>query len=173
MKLVHWVRFTWELDEFTALTPKLPEHYHFTVAGPVNEKELRAVIARSFAHDTSWGGAIHEVNGMVETWLESAFDPLAKAIALALCHGTRIIGTTILVPDPAAEDQLAPGPCVQMEYRSRGLGTALLAEGLRRLQEAGLSRATTIARSDGPVARFLYPKFAGVVVPGTPPLLAA
>ena len=99
---------------------------------------------------------------MVETWLESAFDPLAKAVVVALCHGTRIIGATILVPDPAAEDQFAPGPCVQMEYRNRGLGTALLAEGLRRLQEAGLSRATTIARSNGPVAKFLYPKFAGV-----------
>jgi len=77
------------------------------------------------------------------------------------------------VPDAAAEDQLAPGPCVQMEYRNRGLGTALLAEALRRLQEAGLPRASTIARSNGPVARFLYPKFAGAVVPGNSPLLAA
>jgi predicted N-acetyltransferase YhbS len=173
MRLVHWVRFTWELDALSVLSPELPEHYHFTVAGPPNEKELRAVIARSFAHDTSWGGAIHEVNAMVDAWLESAFDPLAKAVVVALCHGTRIIGATIVVPDPAAEDQFAPGPCVQMEYRNRGLGTALLAEGLRRLQEAGLSRATTIARSNGPVAKFLYPKFAGVVVPGAPPLLAA
>ena len=173
MRLVQWVRFTWELDAVAALDPQLPAHYHFTVAGPPNERDLRAVIARSFAHDTSWGGSIHEVNSMVEAWLESAFDPLAKVVVLALCHGTRIIGTTILVPDPAAEDQLAPGPCVQMEYRNRGLGTALLAEGLRRLQDAGLSRASTIARSNGPVARFLYPKFDGVIIPGASPLLAA
>jgi len=173
MRLVQWVRFTWELDALTALGPELPDHYHFIVGGPPNEKELRAVIARSFAHDTSWGGAIHEVNAMVESWLENAFDPLAKVIALALCHGTRIIGTTILVPDPVAADQFAPGPCVQMEYRNRGLGTALLAEGLRRLHESGLSHATTIACSNGPVAKFLYPKFAGMVLPGTPPLLAA
>ena len=155
------------------LCPQLPEHYHFTIARQSDEKELRAVIARSFAHDTSWGGAIHEINALVEGWLESAFNPLANAVALALCHGNRMIGGTILVPDPAAEDQFAPGPCVQMEYRNRGLGTALLAEGLRRLQEAGLTRVTTIARGNGPVARFLYPKFAGVVLPDTPPLLAA
>lgn len=109
---------------------------------------------------------------MVASWLGSAFDPVAKAVVLALCHGTRIIGTTILMPDPMAEDQLAPGPCVQMEYRNRGLGTALLAEGLRRLQEAGLSRASTIARRNGPVARFLYPKFEGAIMPASP-LLAA
>lgn len=173
MRLVHWVRFTWELEALPTLHPELPEHYHFTVAGSADQRELRAVIARSFAHDTSWGGAIHEVNAMLESWLESAFDPLAKAVVVALCHGTRIIGTTILVPDAVAEDQLAPGPCVQMEYRNRGLGTALLAEALRRLREAGLTRASTIARSNGPVAKFLYPKFAGAVVPGSSPLLAA
>ena len=173
MRLVQWVRFTWDLDTLLDLNPGLPEHYHFTIAGAPDEKELRAVIARSFAHDTSWGGATHEVRAMVEGWLESAFDPLAKTVALALCHGTRIIGTTILVPDSIAEDQFAPGPCVQMEYRTRGLGTALLAEGLRRLQDAGLSRATTIARSNGPVARFLYPKFDGMVTAGNTPLLAA
>jgi ribosomal protein S18 acetylase RimI-like enzyme len=60
-----------------------------------------------------------------------------------------------------------------MEYRSRGLGTALLGEGLRRLQDAGLSRAATLARLNGPAARFLYPKFDGAMMPATTPLLAA
>ena len=173
MRLVQWVRFTWDLDKLPAFATALPEHYHFAEVGRPNEKELRDVIARSFAHDTSWGDAIHEVTAMLDGWLEEAFDPERNGICVALRHGVRIIGATVLNPNPAAEDHLAPGPCVQMEYRSRGLGTALLGEALRRLREAGLSRAATPARLNGPAARFLYPKFNGAVAPGTTPLLAA
>lgn len=173
MKLVQWVRFSWDLDDLPAPAAALPEHYHFAPVRPTEEKELRGLITRSFAHDSSWGEAIHEVNGMIETWLERAFDLEKPGFCLALRHGTRMIGAAILVPDPAAEDHLAPGPCVQMEYRNRGLGTALLGESLRHLREAGLARAIAIAKSNGPVARYLYPKFNGTVMPGTSPLLAA
>ncbi|MGH8094283.1 MAG: GNAT family N-acetyltransferase [Chthoniobacterales bacterium] len=173
MRLVQWVRFTWELDKLPAATPALPEHYHFALVGPAQEKELRAVIARCFAHDTSWGDAIHEINAMLAGWLERAFDPEKSSVCIALCHGSRIIGATILDPEPTAADHLAPGPCVQMEYRNRGLGAALLGEGLRRLQEAGLTRVSAPAKRNGPVAKFLYPKFNGTVIAGTTPLLAA
>jgi predicted N-acetyltransferase YhbS len=173
MKLVQWVRFNWDLDTLPAPGVLLPEHYHFATIGPTEEKELRALITRSFAHDSSWGDAIHEVNALVAGWLERAFDPEKSGLCLALQHGTRMIGATILVPDPVAEDHLAPGPCVQMEYRNRGLGTALLWESLRQLREAGLTRAVAVAKSNGPVARYLYPKFNGTLVPGTSPLLAA
>ena len=52
-----------------------------------------------------------------------------------------MIGASILVPDPTRGNHLTPGPCVLMEYRNRGLGTALLEESLRQLRAAGLSRA--------------------------------
>ena len=172
MKLVQWVRFTWDLDQLP-VPASLPEHYHFAPASRAEEKELRAVISRAVAHDTSWGDAIHEVNSMMQGWLDHAFEPESNGICLALRHGSRIIGTSILVPNPAAEDHLAPGPCVQMEYRNRGLGSALLGESLRHLREAGLTRATALAKGNGPVARFLYPKFNGMVAPGATPLLAA
>ena len=173
MRLIQWVRFSWNLDQLAPLAPALPAHYHFALASPPNEKELRAVIHRSFAHDTSWGYAIHEANALLEGWLEAAFDPQKSGICVALRHGARIIGATILNPDPAAEDHLAPGPCVQLEYRNRGLGTALLGEALQRLRETGLSRVTTTAKGNGPAARFLYPKFNGTLVAGNTPLLAA
>jgi len=173
MKLVHWVRFTWDLDKLPAIAPVLPLHYHFDEVSQPNEREVRAVIARSLAHDTSWGDAIHEVTAMIESWLEDVFAPEKNGICVTLRHGSRIIGATVLNPNPATDDHLAPGPCIQMEYRSRGLGTALLGEGLRRLQEAGLSRAATLARLNGPAARFLYPKFNGAMMPATTPLLAA
>jgi GNAT superfamily N-acetyltransferase len=173
MKLVPWVRFTWSLDMLPPLGMALPEHYHFGTAGPADEKEVRAVITRSFAHDNSWGGAIHEVNGMIDGWLERAFDSENPGHCVALRHGLRIIGAAILIPDQAAEDHLTPGPCVLMEYRNRGLGTALLGESLRQLREAGLTRGGARARSSALVAKFLYPKFNGTLTPDDTPLLAA
>ena len=84
-----------------------------------------------------------------------------------------MIGASILLPDPTAGNHLAPGPCVLMEYRNRGLGTALLVESLRQLRAAGLSRASGLAKNNAPVAKFLYPKFNGVVTPGDTPALVA
>ena len=46
-----------------------------------DEKELRAVIERSFVEDTSWGDAIHEVNSMLDGWLERAFEPEKRGSA--------------------------------------------------------------------------------------------
>ena len=60
-----------------------------------------------------------------------------------------------------------------MEYRNRGFGTALLGEALRQLREAGLARAIALTKNNAPVAKFLYPKFNGVLSPGDTPLLAA
>ena len=173
MKLVHWVRFTWNFEELPRLGSVLPEHYHFAAATSVEEKELRAVIARSFAQDTSWGDAIHEVEHMIDGWLERAFAPEGNSICLALRHGQRIIGASVLLPDPAMDDQLTPGPCVLMEYRNRGFGTALLEESLRQLHAAGLTKGSALAKSNAPVAKFLYPKFNSTPTPVDLPLLAA
>lgn len=173
MKLVQWVRFSWDLDRLPLPGAALPPHYSFTPATLADEKDLRAVIGRSFAHDTSWGDAIQEVNGMLDGWLERAFDPVRPGVCLGLRHGLRMIGAAILIPDPASEDHLSPGPCVLMEYRNRGLGTAMLGESLRRLRAAGLTRAAARAKSNAPVAKFLYPKFNGILTPGDTPLLAA
>ena len=56
-------------------------------------------------------------------------------VCLALRHGLRIIGADVLVADPARENHLTPGPCILMEYRNRGFGTALLGESLRQLRQ--------------------------------------
>jgi GNAT superfamily N-acetyltransferase len=173
MKLVHWVRFTWDLEQLPTLKSDLPEHYHFAIATAVDERELRAVVARSIAHDTSWGDAIHDVNAMIEGWLERAFAPVGSGTFLTLRHGLRIIAASVLLPDPTAEDHLTPGPCVLMEYRNRGFGSALLEESLRQLRAAGLTRASGLTKSNAPVAKFLYPKFNGTFAPGDTPLVAA
>jgi GNAT superfamily N-acetyltransferase len=173
MKLVRWVRFTWDLEKLPATEPALPAHYHFAPATEADETEVRTVITRSFAHDSSWGEAIHEVNSLLDGWLTRAFDPENQAQCLTLRHGVRIIGALVLDPDPASENNLSPGPCVLLEYRNRGLGVALLGESLRVLRQLGLSRAHARAKSNSPVARFLYPKYNGTPAPDDTPLLAA
>ncbi|MEO8439329.1 MAG: GNAT family N-acetyltransferase [Spartobacteria bacterium] len=173
MKLVKWVRFSWDLSRLPMPAAALPPHYSFGAAARADERELRNVIRRSFTNDTAWGDALHDINGMLDRWLERAFEPERAGICLTLRHGLRIIGASIVLPDPTAAEQLAPGPCIQLEYRNRGLGTALLAESLGQLRAAGLTHATALTKSNAPVARFLYPKFNGVLAPDDTPLLAA
>ena len=173
MKFVQWVRFSWDLNQLPRLGPDLPPHYSFTPIALADAKELRLVIRRSFVHDTSWSDAMHELDGMLDGWLPSALDAERNGLGIALRHGLRMIGATVLLLDPASDNHLSPGPCVVMEYRNRGFGTALLAESLRQLQAAGLSRAVGLTKSNAPAAKFLYPKFNGVLTPGDTPLLAA
>ena len=111
---------------------------------------------------------------MIDAWLERAFERENAGLPLTLRHGLRIIGAAILLPDAAAENHISPGPCVLLEYRNRGLGTALLGESLRQLREAGLSHAAARAKLNSPVAKFLYPKFNGTSSPYDPsPVMAA
>jgi hypothetical protein len=174
MKLVRWVRFNWELNKLPSFEPALPEHYQIALATAADEKDLRTVITRSFALDSDWSDAMHEVSGMLEGWFEIAFRPEAKSVFLALRHGVRTIGAAIVIPDAEAEYQLAPGPCILSEYRNRAFGSALLAQSLRELQNAGLTHARTIARENTPAAKFLFSKFESTVTPSdVAPLIAA
>ena len=52
----------------------------------------------------------------------------------------------MITTDPDAETHLLSGPCVSMEYRNRGIGTALLYATLDHLKQAGLERAHGITK---------------------------
>ena len=172
MKLLSWVHFTWDLTKLPPFEVQVPEHYQITPITKEDEAELRKVVIASFVLDPAWNPAMQEVKRKIDMWFGRAFD--STSICLALRHGLRIIGGSVLSLDPNAENNLAPGPCILMEYRNRGFGTRLLESSLTLLREAGLSRAMAIARENGPVAKFLYPKFHGIVTPvEITPLLAA
>src|SRR5205814_3312489 len=100
------------------------------------------------------------IDAQVESSIAAAFNP-ESASWLALQHGARIVGGTLLMSDPNAPAQLVPGPRILMEYRNRGLGTLLLSSGLQHLRDAGTTRACARTRESSPAARFLYPKFGG------------
>ncbi|MEP6936685.1 MAG: GNAT family N-acetyltransferase [Chthoniobacterales bacterium] len=173
MKLTNWIRFTWDLAKLPLIATKLPGHYEISPARAEDEAELRKVISRSFLLDPTWNPAMHEVIETVEPWLDHAFAS-ANVVRLALRHGSRIIGASILTPDQTSENHLAPGPCVLMEYRNRGFGTRLLEQSLLTLRDSGVSQAAALTEENALVTKFLYTKFHGTTLPRLlSPLLAA
>jgi hypothetical protein len=164
MKLLGWVRFTWDLKKLPPPTAELPEHYHIGPATDDDELALRKVFSSSFMLDPIWNPAIGPVMQIVDAWLDQAIGA-DLTMCLVLRHGQRIIGASILSFDPGAGNHLAPGPSILMEYRNRGFGTSLFERSLHTLREAGLVRASGIARENAPVARFLYPKFGSIPEP--------
>jgi GNAT superfamily N-acetyltransferase len=164
MKLLNWVRFTWDLNELSSSTIDLPNHYQITPALAEDETAVRKVLSCSFLLDPAWNPAIGEVMHSLQSWLDRAFIA-EENTCLALRHGSRIIGASVLCLDRAAENNFAPGPCILMEYRNRGFGTWLLQASLQLLRDSGITQASGIARELSPVAKFLYPKYNGVASP--------
>jgi GNAT superfamily N-acetyltransferase len=172
MKLLKWVRFTWDLTKLPSQDVRLPQHYEIAATTAEDEKLLRKVFSSSFLLDPSWNSAIGEAMQIIQSRLDAALAS-DQFTCLALRHGPRIIGAVLLGLDENAEDQLSLGPSILPEYRNRGFGTRLLESSLIWLREAGLTNASGMALDYAPVAKFLYPKFDGMIVRAeTPELLA-
>ena len=173
MKQINWIQFTWDLAALPEQTSELPEHYQISRATPDDEAELRKVISSSFSLDPAWNPLMQEITDAIDSWLDRAAES-ESSICLALRHGARIIGATILTADAEAVNHLSPGPCVLMEYRNRGFGTHLLDRSLRTLREAGLSAAHGMTKENSAATKFLYRKFNSTPTPREfSPLLAA
>jgi hypothetical protein len=164
MKLLNWIRFTWDLKNLPSGEVLLPDHYHIAPAEPADEMGVRKVFSSSFLLDSTWNPAIGEVMQTIQLQLDKVFTSDSRT-CLALRHGTRVIGAVVLSSQTGAGDHLMPGPSLLIEYRNRGFGTCLLERSLQWLREAGLSGASAIAPAYAPAAKFLYPKFSGVAAP--------
>lgn len=173
MKLLGWVRFTWDLTSFHQSVSQLPEHFQIGPATDADEVELRKVFSSSFVLDPFWNPAVHEVTRAIDVWLDQAFRSNLST-CLVLRHGHRIIGASMVSFDPEAQDHLAPGPSVMVEYRNRGFGSLLFERSLQLLHQAGLVRVRGLSRENAPVTKFLYSKFGGVCEPAelAPPIAA-
>ena len=164
MKLDQWLRFTWDLATFPTDMAALPEHYEIARAEPDVEKQVRSAISTAFTLDGGWNAAGHNIEQTVDMWLDRAYAE-ENIILLALRHGNRVIGASVVSLADDSEYRLAPGPCVLVEYRNRGFGTHLLAHSLGTLRDSGIRHATAITKDGSPAAKFLYPKFNGVSAP--------
>ena len=164
MKSINWIQFTWDLHAVPQVESELPEHYQISIASEEDEKEFRRVIASSFTLDPTWNPTTKEVTQTIDGWMDESLDA-KTTVHLALRHGTRIIGTAVVLVDPAAANHFMPGPCILMEYRNRGFGTRLLERSLVVLREAGLPQARALAKENSPVTKFLYTKFNSAQAP--------
>lgn len=158
MKLLRWKRFAWDLAKLPDFESRLTSAYSIRSASRDEEKTVHHVIFTAFGLDAAWGDSLAHVRGFVEAQLASSFAHRAVP-CLVVTHGTRIIAASALNVSEDATSHLISGPCVLSEYRSRGIGSALLHESLEHLKTAGLRTAYGISKENVPASRFIYPKF--------------
>lgn len=170
MKLVRWARFSWDLTRLAPVYPAIDSHYHIRPATADDEKAVRTVILSAFTLDPNWAFLLRDLRGQIEASLNHAFGEKRdrdkrdkrdqnEPACVVLTHGSRIIGASTLTFDPDADSHLLSGPCVLMEYRNRGLATALLAQSLTTLRDANLTIAHGLTRLNSLTAECIYTKF--------------
>lgn len=158
MKLVRWMRFTWDLSKLPPLKSEGDSHYPIRVATPDDEKSVRSVISSAYSLDMDWSDTLKSLRDHFEAQIDKVFTE-KEVPCIVVQHGARIIGASSLDLNKEAENNLLSGPCVLNEYRNRGLGTTLLHRSLLLLRDAGLGRARGVTKYNVPAAKFIYPKF--------------
>jgi predicted N-acetyltransferase YhbS len=161
MKLVRWLRFTWDLAKLPAMEGAVDSHYHIRTATPEDEKVVRGVIASAFSLDMDWSDTLKNLREHFETQIEQVFEE-KEVPCIVVSHGSRIIGASALSTNRDADNHLLSGPCILNEYRNRGLGTQVLRRSLQFLKDAGLGTAHGVTKHNVPAAKFIYPKFNSV-----------
>ncbi len=159
-----WQRFRWDLDKtLDAARPAMPP-FIFRSADAGDLDVVLKVVSSALLMERAWTGSATEFSHDLEKRCVAAFEG-DKPACMVVQHGTRVIGASVLKLDEDAGFHLITGPCILHEYRSRGFGSALLQQSLERLRDEGLRRAVALARVNSTAARFVYPKFGGVVEP--------
>ncbi len=171
-----WQRFHWNLDK--GLIESGPEQppFIFRAAEAADLDAVLKAVSSALLMERAWTGTGTEFSAKLDERCEKAFEGDMPA-CVVVQHGSRIIGASVLNPAIDASAHLVTGPCVLHEYRSRGLGSALLQQSLERLYRDGLRRVTALARVNSTAARYVYRKFGGVseivAKPAEEPKLAA
>jgi ribosomal protein S18 acetylase RimI-like enzyme len=165
MKLVRWTRFTWDLTKLAPVYPAIDSHYRVRQATLEDEKAVRTAIISAFTLDSNWNYALRELRGQVDTALSQVFHEKGSIPCMVVTHGNRVIGASALNTGRDADNHLLTGPCILIEYRNRGLATALLAESLVFLRDLGMTQANALTKQDSPTAKFLYTKFGSKSTP--------
>lgn len=164
------MRFTWDLEAFTPVYPAVDTRYSIREATVEDERAVRSAVLSTFTLDSHWNYILSHLSEHFEKSLDTIFGKNDRKDGsglpcLVVTHGARIIGASAMATWPDAENHLLTGPCISMEYRNRGLGTALLAQSLLTLKQAGVKVATGLTRLNTPTEKFLYAKFDSVSTP--------
>jgi len=160
MKLSVWVQYSWDLTRLPAEAPRIDPRYTVEAATADDRALLQAAISRSVSMEPAWSDDMNARIKLAEEIIENAF-PAGEVAFVAIKHGARIIAASAIREAADKPSNLPLGVCVLNEYRSRGLGTFLLYESLRRLRDRGLDIARVVTKKGLTADRFLYPKFGG------------
>lgn len=165
------VRFTWNLKELQPGSLEMPKPFVLRTADKDETDEAIAIVQASYNLDPSWSGCAMHTRDTVLPGVSKAMT--REPSCLFVLHGNRVIGVSAYNCEP--EDggvHLVSGPCVITEYRSRGIGAALLFATLDALRERGGTVATGQTRPNSPSAKYLYSKFGGKPVAAAIPVEA-
>jgi hypothetical protein len=165
MKLVRWMRFSWDLTQLTPVHPAIDSHFQIRRALPDEEDAVRTVVLRAFTLDSEWNCVFNDVKANLMSSISKAFNPKldkhdkSEPICLVVTHGSRVIAANAISTNPDSYNHLSTGPCILLEYHNRGIATALLAQSLIALRDANLTKAFGLAIHNSLTAQFLYTKF--------------
>jgi predicted N-acetyltransferase YhbS len=164
MKHDHWKLFSWNLAALEDAPLPLPHGLQLRTATKSDESVIQALVSRAFSTDAQWTGSYSRIAASLQERLHEAFRSQHNP-ALTISHGPRIIAAACFSTDIEAENHLYCGPCVLPEYRSRGLGAALLLASLRTLKDLGVHVARAVVKDNTTASKFVYPKFSSVSEP--------
>ncbi len=171
MKLLRWTRFSWDLTRLAPVYPAIDSHYRIRQATAEDEKAVRTVVFSAFTLDSNWNFLLRDIRDKLEASLREVFHDKhdkhdnGERLCLVVTHGSRVIGVSALSASLDAESHLLTGPCILMEYRNRGLATALLAQSLITLKEVNITSAYGLTKLNSPTSQFVYTKFGSSSVP--------
>ena len=164
MSLNQWMKFVWPLTTLDTGSLTVDKPLVNRLAEEDEDAEVLEVLCKSAVQDMSLGEGGKELQQYFQRTASKIWRHKEKR-SIVLLHGERIVAASVLIASDEVEFQLASGPCVLSEYRSRGLGSYLLRASLRELKEAGITEASGVCKQHSILAKYIYPKFGGK---GTP-----
>ena len=156
-----WNRYQWETTTLVDFPP-LKNPFSVRSASPEEKEEVTYVALRSLQMNTEWNDDVVSATNFIKKGIEIAFKSESNPAAVVIAHGQRLIGVSLFDARLEAPFHLVSGPWVLMEYRNRGLGSALLHATLAGLSERGITTVSGVTRAKTVAARYIYPKFGSI-----------
>lgn len=171
-KPVPLIEFRWDLAALPTPAAEIPKPFAVRTAGLEEVEDAVHVVEASYDLDPEWSGCDKYVEQTVIPGVKKTL--AAGGECIFILHGNRVIAASVYTPEAGDEGvHLVSGPCVLVEYRSRGLGGSLLGATLEALRSRGLPEAIGRTRPNSSSAKFLATKFGGrpaAAPPVAPPL---
>lgn len=161
MKQDYWKQYSWNLSQLQITPQPLSGGLLIRQMERADEATVQFLTTRAFTFDDQWTGSYRRIAEALQVRIHEAFRVQSHA-GIVIVHGPRIIAASCLSTDSDADNHLFSGPCVLPEYRSRGLGAALLLQSLHTLRQAGLHVARAICKEGTTACKFVYPKYGSV-----------